>query len=237
MRNISEGSGSKYTSFSPPPQQYGPKEFKLPKLDFPKFHGEHPHIWREKCEKYFSMFNVPVHVWVPFATINFKGNAELWLQTYESQHSIGSWAELCVAVEQKFGRDLHHNYMRDMLTIRQTTDVLEYAARFEQAMHRVQTHNKNMGEVFFVQKFLDGLKYSISNVIALHKPRTVDAALSLAIMQKKYWRPHQGDFNHAQEITTELWASLLQYIILGTLHPLVYWGHLQILRRLKLTAL
>jgi hypothetical protein len=72
-----------------------------------------------------------------------------------------------------------------MLTIRQTTDVLEYAARFEQAMHRVLTHNKNMGEVFFVQKFLHGLKYSISNVIALHKPRTVDAALSLAIMQEE----------------------------------------------------
>jgi hypothetical protein len=55
------------------------------------------------------MFNVPVHFWVPFSTINFRGNAELWLQTYEAQHSIDSWAELCVAVEQKFGRDLHHN--------------------------------------------------------------------------------------------------------------------------------
>jgi hypothetical protein len=99
------------------------------------------------------MFNVPVHVWVPFATINFRGNAELWLQTYEAQHSIDSWAELCVAVEQKFGRDLHHNYMRDLLTIRQTYVVLEYSARFEQAKHRVLVHNKDMGEVFFVQKF------------------------------------------------------------------------------------
>jgi hypothetical protein len=97
------------------------------------------------------MFNVPVHVWVPFATINFRGNAELWLQTYEAQHSIDSWAELCVAVEQKFGRDLHHNYMRDLLTIRQTSDVLEYSARFEQAKHRVLVHKKDMGEVFFVQ--------------------------------------------------------------------------------------
>jgi hypothetical protein len=61
---------------------------------------------------------------------------------------------------------------------------LEYAARFEQAKHRVLVHNRNVDDVFFVQKFLDGLKYNISNAIALHKPRTVDVALSLALMQE-----------------------------------------------------
>jgi hypothetical protein len=130
------------------------------------------------------MFNVYVHVWVPFATINFKGNAELWLQTYEAQLSIDSCPELCVAVEQKFSKDLYQNYVKDILTIRQTGDVLEYASRFEQAKHRVLVHNK-MGEVIFCKTFLDGLKYNITNFISLHKPRTVDDALSLALMQGK----------------------------------------------------
>jgi hypothetical protein len=49
----------------------------------------------------------------------------------------------------------------------------------------VLVHNRDMGEVFFVQKFLDGLKYNISNVISLHKTRTNDAALSLALMQEE----------------------------------------------------
>jgi hypothetical protein len=53
------------------------------------------------------MFNVHVHVWVPFSTINFEGNAELRLHTYEAQLSIDSCPELCVAVEQKFGKDLY----------------------------------------------------------------------------------------------------------------------------------
>jgi hypothetical protein len=126
-------------------QSYDPRQFKLPKIDFPRFEGEHPLVWRQKAEKYFRMYNVPVEVWVSFATINFKGNAELWLQSYEAQHSIGSWAELCVAIEQKFGRDLQHNYMKDILAIKQTSDVLEYAARYEQAKHRVLMHNRNMG--------------------------------------------------------------------------------------------
>jgi hypothetical protein len=180
--DLPETSTKKHYLFS---SQHDSREFKLPKLDFPKFNGEHPRVWREKCEKYFAMYSIPVHVWVPFATINFRGNAELWLQTYEAQHSIESWPELCVAIENKFGQDLYHNYMRDVLSIRQTEDVLEYAGRFETAKHRVLVHNKEIGEVFFVQKFLDGLKYNIRSAIALHKPKTVDAALSLALMQEE----------------------------------------------------
>ncbi|CAN6299958.1 unnamed protein product [Urochloa humidicola] len=161
------------------------KEFKLPKLDFPKFTGENPRVWRDKSERYFGMYNIPVHLWVSYATINFKGNAELWLQSYEAQHSIDSWPDLCVVIELKFGRDLYQSDMKDLLRIKQTSDVLEYSKRFEIAKHRILLHNKDMGEVFFVQKFLDGLNSDISDVISLHRPRTVDAALSMAIMQEQ----------------------------------------------------
>lgn len=212
--DIPEASGKHNHMFGHSYNQYEPREYKLPKIDFPKFYGEHPQVWREKCEKYFSMFHFPVHVWVPFATINFKGNAELWLQTYEAKHSIDSWPELCVAVEQKFGRDLQHNYMKDLLTIRQTSDVLEYAARFEQAKHRVLVHNKDMGDVFFVQKFLNGLKYQISNAITLHKPRIVDDALSLAIMQEeileassKRFQPRAREYSRSAVKTTSMPSS------------------------------
>jgi hypothetical protein len=60
-----------------------PRDIKIPKLDFPKFNGEHPRVWKDRCEKYFSMYNLHVHLWVPFATLNFESNASLWLQTYE----------------------------------------------------------------------------------------------------------------------------------------------------------
>jgi hypothetical protein len=50
-------------------------------------------------------------------------------------------------------------------------------------MHKVLVHNKSLDDVFFVSKFLQGLKPEISAAIRLHKPRTVDAALSMALMQ------------------------------------------------------
>jgi hypothetical protein len=49
-------------------------------------------------------------------------------------------------------------------------------------MHKVMLHHQGHDQVLFVQKFIDGLKSEISNAIMLHKPRTIDAAMSLAIM-------------------------------------------------------
>jgi hypothetical protein len=167
------------------------KEPKIPRLDCPRFNGDHPRVWKEKCEKFFTLFRVPIHLWAPYATINFDDNAALWLKTYEAQHNVDSWPDLCIAVDQKFGRDLYQNYMRELLAIKQSSDVLEYANlfeqanRFEQAKHKVLRHNRNLDEVFLVQKFLDGLQYSISSAIMLHKPRTVDTTLSLALMQEE----------------------------------------------------
>jgi len=174
------------------------KEVRLPKAVFPKFDGSHPRVWREKCEKYFNMYHIPMHLWPQFATIHFHGSAELWLQTYEAQHSDEdiSWAELCIAVESKFGRDLYHNAMNDLLQIKQTADVQEYYDRFQGVMHKVLVHNKSLDEVFFVSKFLQGLKSDISAAIVLHKPRTVDAALSLALMQANILDTQSKPFFH-----------------------------------------
>lgn len=50
-------------------------------------------------------------------------------------------------------------------------------------MHKLLVHNKALDDVFFVTKFLQGLNPEIRAAIVLHKPRTVDVALSLALMQ------------------------------------------------------
>jgi len=131
------------------------------------------------------MYNVPSHLWASFAMLHFKGNAELWLQTYEAQHSVDSWVELTVAVDTKFSCDLFQNYMKDLMNIRQTGDLQDYYDRFYQAMHRVLVHNDKYDDIFFIIRFIDGLKPNIRTVIQLHKPRTIDAAMSLALLQAK----------------------------------------------------
>jgi hypothetical protein len=171
------------------------RNFVCLKLIFQNLMVPHPRVWKENAEKYFDMFDVPMHRWAPFATLHFKGIAQLWLQTYEAQHRVDNWVELCIAVESKFGKDLYQNSMQDLLNIKQTTTVQEYYDRFVLAMHKVLVHNSNLDDLFFVSKFLQGLKPDIHAVLVLHKPRTVDLALSLALLQETVMETQSKSFH------------------------------------------
>lgn len=64
-----------------------------------------------QSEKYIGLYKVDHETWASFATMHFVGNATLWLPTYEAEHDVDSWQELCVAIHVKFGRDQHHKYL------------------------------------------------------------------------------------------------------------------------------
>ena len=89
------------------------------------------------------MFHVPVQFWAQYATLHFQGNTALWLQTFEAQHTVDNWVELCIAIDTKFGKDLYHNYMKSLLSIRQLGEVQEYYEQFQNAVHKVLAHNSN----------------------------------------------------------------------------------------------
>lgn len=157
---------------------------RMPKSDFPKFDGDNPSWWKTVAEKYFHMYSVPRESWASFATLHFRGNAALWLQTFEAMHEVESWEELVVAVHAKFGRDKYHRHLEALERIRQTDTVDAYHHKFEELMHKVLVHNKHYDEAFFVTKFVKGLRHDIQSAIRLHKPRTVDSALALAQTQE-----------------------------------------------------
>ena len=68
---------------------------------------------------------------------------------------------------------------------KQTHTVEKYYQKFETLRHRVLVHNKHYDEAYFVTKFVNGLKREIRRATQLHKPKTVDAALSLAETQEE----------------------------------------------------
>jgi hypothetical protein len=51
-------------------------------------------------------------------------------------------------------------------------------------MHQLLAHNHALDDTFFVAKYVKGLRKEIRAAIILHKPRTVDAAISLALLQE-----------------------------------------------------
>ena len=38
---------------------HGTQRTYMPKMQFPSFNGSNPGIWKDKCEDYFSIFNLP----------------------------------------------------------------------------------------------------------------------------------------------------------------------------------
>jgi hypothetical protein len=52
------------------------------KMSFPKFYGEQPEIWKDKCLDYFLLFNVHPSLWLVSPTLHMEGNAALWLKAY-----------------------------------------------------------------------------------------------------------------------------------------------------------
>jgi hypothetical protein len=157
----------------------------LPKLDFPKFTGDNPKIWKKKCETYFDVFSVPDHLQTKYATLNFTDKAALWLETIEAKGRIERWVDLCHIVFDRWDKDHHSITMRHILAIRQIGSVADYIESLDDLRHQILLHDPSTSDVFFVSRFLEGLKDDIRSIIALHRPFDMDIVSSLAMMQEE----------------------------------------------------
>jgi hypothetical protein len=67
-----------------------------------------------------ALYAVDHDSWASFTTMHFIDNAALWLQTYEAEHDVDCWEELCVAIHVKFGKNKHHRYLEALERCKQT---------------------------------------------------------------------------------------------------------------------
>lgn len=157
----------------------------LPKLSFPKFNGENPKIWLDKCRDYFSIFNIPECMWTTAASLHMEDNAAKWLQVYKLKQGLGDWSTFVTAVEQKFGAYDYRRALSDMLALRQEGTVEDYTREFESAQFAVSMHNVGYDDMFFVSHYINGLKEEIKGPVESQVPDSVDRASHLARIQQR----------------------------------------------------
>jgi len=145
-----------------------------PKLDFPRFDGQNPRLWKDRCELYFEVYNVSDALKPCFAALNFDKVAATWLQTHEVKGRVSSWEELHTAVCARFDKDQYQLHLRQLDMLKQTTSVDDYYAKFEQLAHGILLYNHAYDDVYFVTRFLGGLKEEIRAPIPFHQPQTLD---------------------------------------------------------------
>ncbi|WVZ50933.1 LOW QUALITY PROTEIN: hypothetical protein U9M48_002138 [Paspalum notatum var. saurae] len=171
------------------PRDSGDREYShhppLPKMTFPKFTGEHPKIWIDKCEDYFNIFNIQEKMWVTAAALHMEGNAAQWFQVYKARQGVGMWAKFVEAVQAKFGVYDYQNAVTELLDLKQTGTVEEYVAAFEELQFQVAVHNVGIDEVCFVSQFMRGLKPELRYGVHSEMPETVEKAIMLAKIQQK----------------------------------------------------
>jgi hypothetical protein len=143
------------TDSSQPVSSY-PVHKHLPKLDFPKFNGENPKIWAKKCEVYFDVFSVPESLRTRYATLNFTDRAALWLGTVVVSGHIEDWVVLCQLVFNRWGKDQHQVFMRQILSLKQSGSVAEYIEKFDDLRHQLLLHDPSTSNVFLWLIFWKG---------------------------------------------------------------------------------
>jgi hypothetical protein len=85
----------------------------------------------------------------------------------------------------KFDKDQYQILLRQLDALKQTASVLEYQTEFEKLAHGVLMYNPAFNDMFFVTRFVGGLHEDIRSPILLHRPRDVDTASTLAMIQEQ----------------------------------------------------
>jgi hypothetical protein len=178
----------------PPPVRQGraPSQFddrdsfvKPPKHDFPRFDGELPNLWLDRCSSYFELYMTPVHNWVPTASLYLDGRAALWWQAVRQGRRPVNWQAFSQALQDEFGSDEFEIQMHQLLQLRQLGTVVEYRLQFEKYMYHLLALDPSLSIKFFVTQFVLGLKQEIRAFVRAQTPTSITGATVLARIQEE----------------------------------------------------
>ena len=171
-----------------------PATGRLPKLPFPKFEGENPKLWQSRVESYFNMHGVDKSFWVKLSAMYFDGPAARWFQTIERNAHCLSWSDFCKLIHDRFGRDQHELFIRQLFHIRQTGSVAEYVQRFAELVDQLSAYTSTTDPLYYTLRFIDGLRDDIKSVVLVQRPQDLDTACVLAALQEE-----RGDSSRRRE--------------------------------------
>lgn len=83
-----------------------------------------------------------------------------------------------------YDKNQYQIQLRQLQALKQTDSVTTYHSQFEELSHGILRYNPSYDEPFFVTQFLGGLKEEIRSAIALHRPKTMQDASELAMLQE-----------------------------------------------------
>jgi hypothetical protein len=158
-------------------------------MHFPKFDGEDPQYWMTCAHNYFDLYAVDPAMWVKCSTMQFTGAARRWLQSVEHQLVGVDWPSFCRLIRERFCRDQHELLIRQLFHIKQTSTVQEYVDRFVNLIEQLFAYTPNPDHLAYTTRFVDGLRDDIRAIILVQRPKDLDSACTLALLQEEAVEP------------------------------------------------
>lgn len=172
------------TSAAPAPStHFQPTQLgRLPKLDFPKFDGDHTQFWITCASNYFEIYAVEQPMWIRVATMHFTGAVKRWLQSIEHQLASIDWTSFYALIHERFSRDQHESLLRQLFNIRQTGSMSKYVDQFTSLTDQLKSYNPKPDLLSYSTRFIDGLHDDIRVVVLVSRPTSLDTAYTLALL-------------------------------------------------------
>lgn len=158
---------------------------RMPKMDVPKFDGDHPKLWQIQCEDYFEMYNTAPHLWVRLASLQFSGPAAGWLSSVKHSIRKFTWHEFSQEVVRRFGRSQHQSLIRRLYRLVQTGSVAEYVHQFAELIDQLAAYEDKPDVLHYVTRFVDGLKPAVRVLVAVQLPEDLETAYTIACVQEE----------------------------------------------------
>jgi hypothetical protein len=144
-----------------------PSHHHMPKMDVPKFDGEHPKLWQIQCEDYFEMYGTAPALWVQLASLQFSGPAARWLSSIRSSIRKYTWSEFSQEVVLRFGHTQHQSLIRRLYKLVQTSTVDDYVHQFAELIDQLAAYEDRPDSLHYVTRFIDGLKPKVRVLVAV----------------------------------------------------------------------
>lgn len=155
--------------------------FRTPKIDFPKFGGNDPRGWLNKCDKFFQLNNThDLRARVLCAALYMEGEADIWFRTIEREKPSLLWPEFTVLVCRRFSKLGYENIVSQFNKLTQKGKVEEYIGQFDELHNYVMAEEGCFRESHYVDNFISGLKEEIAQYLYNHRPQNLQQARDMA---------------------------------------------------------
>jgi hypothetical protein len=118
------------------------------------------------------MYGTERGMWISVAEMHFEGAASCWYQSIESTLDSVSWEQFCDMVSERFERDQHELLLRKLHRIQQTSSVADYVTSFTTLVDQLKAYASGVDPIFFITRFVDGLKPDIRAIVIVQRPKT-----------------------------------------------------------------